>query len=108
MIWPKRPLLAFSVAETSVAEMSGPKRPRPKCPWPKCPTFVFAMVISRQVRQLPRKAVYCSTRFKFETKMQMVYRAPDKSAQLKIILRISLPKHICCVYSKTPSSGDIF
>ena len=39
MIWPKRPLLAFSVAETSVAEMSGPKRPRPKCPWPKCPTF---------------------------------------------------------------------
>ena len=39
MIWPKRPPLAFSVAETSVAEMSGPKRPRPKCPWPKCPTF---------------------------------------------------------------------
>ena len=38
--WPKRPPLAFSVAETSVAEMSGPKRPRPKCPWPKCPTFV--------------------------------------------------------------------
>ena len=37
--WPKRPPLAFSVAETSVAEMSGPKRPRPKCPWPKCPTF---------------------------------------------------------------------
>ena len=31
MIWPKRPHLAFSVAETSVAEMSGPKRPRPKC-----------------------------------------------------------------------------
>ena len=30
--WPKRPPLAFSVAETSVAEMSGPKRPRPKCP----------------------------------------------------------------------------
>ena len=29
---PKRPPLAFSVAETSVAEMSGPKRPRPKCP----------------------------------------------------------------------------
>ena len=39
-IWPKRPPLAFSLAETSVAEMSGPKRPRPKCPWPKCPTFV--------------------------------------------------------------------
>ena len=39
MIWPKRPPLAFFVAETSVAEMSGPKRPRPKCPWPKCPTF---------------------------------------------------------------------
>ena len=37
--WPKRPPLAFSLAETSVAEMSGPKRPRPKCPWPKCPTF---------------------------------------------------------------------
>ena len=37
--WPKRPPLAFSVAETSMAEMSGPKRPRPKCPWPKCPTF---------------------------------------------------------------------
>ena len=36
--WPKRPPLAFSVAETSVAEMSGPKRPRPKCPWPKCPS----------------------------------------------------------------------
>ena len=31
--WPKRPPLAFSVAETSVAEMS-----RPKCPWPKCPS----------------------------------------------------------------------
>ena len=43
MIWPKRPPLAFSVAETSVAEMSGPKRPRPKCPWPKCPTFVHFM-----------------------------------------------------------------
>ena len=41
-LWPKRPPLAFSVAETSVAEMSGPKRPRPKCPWPKCPTFVSA------------------------------------------------------------------
>ena len=40
MIWPKRPPLAFSVAETSVAEMSGPKRPRPKSLWPKCPTFV--------------------------------------------------------------------
>ena len=39
MIWPKRPPLAFTLAETSVAEMSGPKRPRPKCPWPKCPTF---------------------------------------------------------------------
>ena len=39
--WPKRPPLAFSMAETSVAEMSGPKRPRPKCPWPKCPTFEF-------------------------------------------------------------------
>ena len=39
MIWPKRPPLAFSLAEASVAEMSGPKRPRPKCPWPKCPTF---------------------------------------------------------------------
>ena len=38
--WPKRPPLAFSVAETSVAKMSGPKHPRPKCPWPKCPTFV--------------------------------------------------------------------
>ena len=38
--WPKRPPLAFSVAETSVAEMSGPKHPRPKCPWPKCPTFI--------------------------------------------------------------------
>ena len=37
--WPKRPPLAFSMAEMSVAEMSGPKRPRPKCPWPKCPTF---------------------------------------------------------------------
>ena len=37
--WPKRPPLAFSVAEMSVAEMSGPKRPRPKCPRPKCPTF---------------------------------------------------------------------
>ena len=37
--WPKRPPLAFSVAEMSVAEMSGPKRPRPKSPWPKCPTF---------------------------------------------------------------------
>ena len=35
--WPKRPPLAFSMAETSVAEMLGPKRPRPKCPWPKCP-----------------------------------------------------------------------
>ena len=36
---PKRPPLAFSVAETSVAEMSGPKRPRPKFPWPICPIF---------------------------------------------------------------------
>ena len=33
-LWPKRPPLAFSVAE-----MSGPKRPRPKYLWPKCPTF---------------------------------------------------------------------
>ena len=41
--WPKRPPMAFSVAETSVAEMSGPKRPRPKCPWPKCPTFVLTL-----------------------------------------------------------------
>ena len=41
MIWPKRPPLAFSVAEMSVAEMSGPKRPRQKCLWPKCPTFLF-------------------------------------------------------------------
>ena len=40
-LWPKRPPLAFSVAETSVAEMSRPKRPRPKCLWPKCPTFVY-------------------------------------------------------------------
>ena len=37
--WPKRPPLAFCLAETSVAEMSGPIRPWPKCPWPKCPTF---------------------------------------------------------------------
>ena len=37
-LWPKRPPLAISVAETSVAEMSRPKRPRPKCPWPKCPS----------------------------------------------------------------------
>ena len=29
--WPKRPPLAFSVAETSVAEMSRPKRHRQKC-----------------------------------------------------------------------------
>ena len=41
-LWPKRPPLAFSVAEMSVAEMSGPKLPRPKCPRPKCPTFVVA------------------------------------------------------------------
>ena len=40
--WPKRPPLAFSVAETSVAEMSGPKRPGPKCLWPKCPTFLLS------------------------------------------------------------------
>ena len=39
-LWPKRPPLAFSVAEMSVAEMSGLKRPRPKCPRPKCPTFI--------------------------------------------------------------------
>ena len=36
-LWPKRPPLVFSVAETSVAEMYGPKRPRQKCPRPKCP-----------------------------------------------------------------------
>ena len=38
-LWPKHPLFAFSVAETSVAEMSGPKRPWQKCRWRKCPTF---------------------------------------------------------------------
>ena len=48
-LWPKRPPLAFSVAETSVAEMSGPKRPRPKCPWPKCPTFVAITYIQRNI-----------------------------------------------------------
>ena len=31
-LWPKRPPLAFSVAETSMVEMSRPKRHRPKCP----------------------------------------------------------------------------
>ena len=40
-LWPKRPPLAFSVAETSMAEMSRPKRPRPKCPRPKCPSTNF-------------------------------------------------------------------
>ena len=50
LLWPKRPPLAFSVAETSVAEMSGPKRPRPtKCPWPKCPTFVAITYIQRKI-----------------------------------------------------------
>ena len=39
-LWPKRPPLAFFMAETSVAEMSWPKRPWPKCPWPKYPTFL--------------------------------------------------------------------
>ena len=38
-LWPKRPPLAFFMAEMSVAEMSWPKRPWPKCPWPKYPTF---------------------------------------------------------------------
>ena len=41
MLWPKRPPLAFYVAEMSVAEMSWPKCPWPKRPWPKYPTFVF-------------------------------------------------------------------
>ena len=48
-LWPKRPPLAFPVAETSVAEMSGPKRPRPKCPWPKCPTFIFQYYVTHDV-----------------------------------------------------------
>ena len=48
IIWPKRPPLAFSVAETSVAEMSGPK-----CPWPKCPTFVSTSIQNH--------AFYCRT-----------------------------------------------
>ena len=43
-LWPKRPPLAFSLAEMSTAQMSGPKRPRPKCPRPKCPTFVWPPV----------------------------------------------------------------
>ena len=46
--WPKRPPLAFSVAETSVAEMSGPKRHRPKCPWRKCPTFGPVIPINKR------------------------------------------------------------
>ena len=52
--WPKRPPLAFSLAETPVAEMSGPKRPRPKrprpkCPWPKCPTFDLDLSIFHKI-----------------------------------------------------------
>ena len=43
-LWPKRPPLAFSVAETSVAEMSGTKSPRPKCP-----TFVAITFIQRNI-----------------------------------------------------------
>ena len=38
-LWPKRPPLAFYMAEMSVAEMSWPKCPWPKRPWPKYPTF---------------------------------------------------------------------
>ena len=39
-LWPKRPPLAFLMAEMSVAEMSWPKCPWPKRPWPKYPTFI--------------------------------------------------------------------
>ena len=38
-LWPKRPPLAFYMAEMSVAEMSWPKCSWPKRPWPKYPTF---------------------------------------------------------------------
>ena len=38
-LWPKRPPLAFFVAETSVAEMSGPKRP----------TFIFQYYVTHDV-----------------------------------------------------------
>ena len=37
-LWPKRPPLAFYMAEMSVAEMSWPKCPWPKREWPKYPT----------------------------------------------------------------------
>ena len=40
-LWPKRPPLAFYMAEMSVAEMSWPKCPWPKRPWPKYPTFHY-------------------------------------------------------------------
>ena len=52
-LWPKRPPLAFFMAETSVAEMSWPKRPWPKCPWPKYPTFaIFCGCTARFVSDL--------------------------------------------------------
>ena len=43
-LWPKRPPLAFHMAEMSVAEMSWPKCPWPKRPWPKYPTFVLPRI----------------------------------------------------------------
>ena len=57
IIWPKRPPMAFSVAETSVAEMSEPKRPRSKCPWPKCPTFD---ICSQEMRMFVFEALHPS------------------------------------------------
>ena len=60
--WPKRPPLAFSVAETSVAEMSGPKRPRPKCPWPKCPTLPESVCSTEKVlKKLQLSRPYCKS-----------------------------------------------
>ena len=55
-LWPKRPPLAFYMAEMSVAEMSWPKCPWPKRPWPKYPTFQFIHELKIAKRNhMPRK-----------------------------------------------------